>query len=119
VKAGSGGKKVPKIPDRVTPRAILADRSGMNDRRVYLGAWCDVGPEQGCTTLTPNANAARTMGIEPLSIETLARQILGGERITDEQQGRGDVPREAQTGAQRQGERRPFWSRLFGRGKAR
>jgi hypothetical protein len=36
--------------------------------------------------------------------------------IADDQQGWGDVPREAQTGAQRQGESRPFWSRLFGRG---
>jgi hypothetical protein len=53
----------------------------MYDRRVYLGEWRDVGPEQGHTTLTPNANAARTMGVEPLSLETLARQILGDERI--------------------------------------
>jgi len=50
-------------------------------RRVYLGEWSDVGPEQGRTTLTPNANAARTLGVEPLSLQTLARQILGDERI--------------------------------------
>jgi hypothetical protein len=53
----------------------------MYDRRVYLGEWSEIGPEQGCTTLTPNAHAARTLGVEPLSIETLARQILGDERI--------------------------------------
>ena len=53
----------------------------MYDRRVYLGEWSEVGPEQGRTILTPNANAARTLGVEPLSIETLARQILGEERI--------------------------------------
>jgi hypothetical protein len=32
----------------------------------------------------------------------------------DEQQGR-EVPREAQTGAQRRGQRPPFWRRVFGR----
>ena len=53
----------------------------MYDRRVYLGEWSDVGQEQGRTTLTPNANAARTLGVEPLSLETLARQNLGDERI--------------------------------------
>ena len=53
----------------------------MYGRRVYLGEWSEVGPEQGRTTLTPNANAARTLGVEPLSLETLARQILGDERI--------------------------------------
>jgi hypothetical protein len=53
----------------------------MYDRRVYLGEWSEVSPEQACTTLTPNANAARTLGVEPLSIESLARQILGDERI--------------------------------------
>jgi len=53
----------------------------MYDRRVYLGEWSEVGPEQGRTTLTPNANAARTLGVEPLSLEILARQILGDERI--------------------------------------
>lgn len=30
--------------------------------------------------LTPNENAARTLGVAPLSIETLARQVLGEER---------------------------------------
>ena len=53
----------------------------MYDRRVSLGKWSEVGPEQDRTTLTPNANAARTLGVEPQSIETLARQILGDERI--------------------------------------
>jgi len=53
----------------------------MYDRRVYLGEWSEVGPKQGRTTLTPNANAARPLGVEPLSIEALARQILGEERI--------------------------------------
>jgi hypothetical protein len=53
----------------------------MYGRRVYLGDWSEVGPEQGRTTLTPNENAARTLGVEPLSIEALARQILGDERI--------------------------------------
>jgi hypothetical protein len=53
----------------------------MYDRRVYLGEWSETGPEKGRTTLTPNANAARTLGVEPLSLETLARQILGDERI--------------------------------------
>jgi hypothetical protein len=54
----------------------------MYGSRVYLGEWSEAGPEKGRTTLTPNANAARTMGVEPLSLETLARQILGDERIT-------------------------------------
>src|SRR5829696_1416578 len=72
---------VPKIPDQISPQAISADRGGMYDRRVYLGECSEVGPKQGRTTLTPNANAARTLGVEPLSIETLARQILGDERI--------------------------------------
>src|SRR5829696_4100109 len=72
---------VPKIPDQISPQAISADRGGMYDRRVFLGEWSEVGPKQGHTTLTPNANAARTLGVEPLSLETLARQILGGERI--------------------------------------
>src|SRR5215212_455849 len=71
----------PKVPYQVTPQAISANRSGMYDRRVYLGEWSEVGPEQGHITLTPNANAARTLGVEPLSIETLARQILGDERV--------------------------------------
>ena len=53
----------------------------MYDRRVYLGEWNAVVPEQGRTTLIPNANAARTLGVEPLSLETLARQIVGDERI--------------------------------------
>jgi hypothetical protein len=53
----------------------------MYDRRIFLGEWSNVGPEQGHATLTPNANAARTLGVELLSIETLARQILGDERI--------------------------------------
>lgn len=53
----------------------------MYDRRVFLGEWSEVGPEQGRTTLTPNANAARTLGVELLSIESLARQVLGDERI--------------------------------------
>src|SRR5215211_7545507 len=53
----------------------------MYDRRVYLGECSEVGPKQGRTTLTPNANAARPLGVEPLTLETLARQILGDERI--------------------------------------
>ena len=53
----------------------------MHDRRVYLGGWSEVGPEQGHTSLTPNENAARTLGVEPLSLETLARQVLGEERV--------------------------------------
>ena len=36
----------------------------MYGRRVYLGEWSEVGLEQGRTTLTPNANAARTMGVD-------------------------------------------------------
>ncbi len=53
----------------------------MYDRRVYLGGWSEGAPEQGRTSLTPNGNAARTLGVEPLSLEDLARQSLGPERI--------------------------------------
>ena len=81
MKASGSGEMVPKIPDQVTPQAISANRSGMHGRRVYLGEWSEVGPEKGRTSLTPNENAARTLGVEPLSLETLARQILGDERI--------------------------------------
>ncbi len=53
----------------------------MYDRLVYLGGWSEAGPERGRTPLTPNGNAARTLGVEPLSLDTLGRQVLGDERI--------------------------------------
>jgi hypothetical protein len=53
----------------------------MEDRRVYLGELSGVVPEQGRTAITPNANAASTLGVEPLSLETLAQQIVGEERV--------------------------------------
>jgi len=49
----------------------------MYERHVYLGEWSEVGPEQSRTTLTTNAIAARTLGVEPLSMETLPRQTSG------------------------------------------
>jgi hypothetical protein len=53
----------------------------MQDRRVYSGEWSKARPEQYHTCLTPNGNAARTLGIKHLSLENLAVQVLGAERI--------------------------------------
>lgn len=53
----------------------------MYDRRVYLGGWNEAKPRQSHTCLTPNGNAARTLGVEHLSLENLAPQVLGAERI--------------------------------------
>src|SRR5215203_5870150 len=53
----------------------------MYDRRVFLGERGEAGSGDGRTFLTPNENAARTLGVEPLSLETLARHILGEERL--------------------------------------
>jgi RecB family exonuclease len=50
-------------------------------RHVRLGRWGEAYPQGGRTMLTPNENAARTLGVAPLSVETLARQVLGEERI--------------------------------------
>jgi RecB family exonuclease len=52
----------------------------MYNRHVYLGEWSEVGVDQRCTYLTPNENAARRLGVEPLSLETLAQQILDKDR---------------------------------------
>ena len=52
----------------------------MYDRHVYLGEWSEVGVDHRCTYLTPNENAAHALGVEPLSLETLAQQILGDDR---------------------------------------
>ena len=52
----------------------------MDNRHVYLGEWSEVGVDHRCTYLTPNENAARRLGVEPLSLETLAQQILGNDR---------------------------------------
>ena len=65
----------------VTREAIWANRGGMYDRRVYLGEWSQAGSGHSHAFLTPNENAARTLGVEPLSLETLARHILGEERV--------------------------------------
>jgi hypothetical protein len=64
----------------VSPRASLVNRSGMYNRHVYLGERSEVGVDHRCTYLTPNENAARRLGVEPLSLETLAQQILGSDR---------------------------------------
>ncbi len=49
-------------------------------RRVYLGEQEPAAsPEH--TILTPNENAARTLGVAPLSLEDLARRMLGEERV--------------------------------------
>ncbi len=53
----------------------------MYDRRVYLGEWDEVVTDNGQTFLTPNENAARTLGAEHLSLATLALRILGEERV--------------------------------------
>src|SRR5215207_9042938 len=53
----------------------------MQDRHVYLGGWSEARPEQYHTCLTPNENAARTLGVEHLSLENVALQVLGAERI--------------------------------------
>ena len=52
----------------------------MYNRHVYLGEWSEVGVDHRCTYLTPNENASRRLGVEPLSLETLAQQILGDDR---------------------------------------
>jgi hypothetical protein len=52
----------------------------MDNRHVYLGEWSEVGADHPCTYLTPNENAAHGLGVEPLSLETLAQQVLGDER---------------------------------------
>jgi hypothetical protein len=52
----------------------------MYNRHVYLGEWSEVGVDHRCTYLTPNENAARRLGVEPLSLETLAQQVLGDDR---------------------------------------
>jgi RecB family exonuclease len=53
----------------------------MQYRRVCLGGWSEARPEQYHTCLTPNESAARTLGVEHLSLENLALQVLGAERI--------------------------------------
>src|SRR5829696_9774225 len=50
-------------------------------RLVRLGRWGEAYPLDGRTMLTPNENAAKTLGVAPLSIETLARQVLGENLI--------------------------------------
>lgn len=50
-------------------------------RVVRLGGRGEEPPADGATVLTPNKNAARTLGVEPLSLEGLARQIVGRERV--------------------------------------
>ncbi len=52
----------------------------MYDRRVYLGGWNEAKPRQSHTCLTPNENAARGLGVGPLSLETLAQQVLEDDR---------------------------------------
>ena len=52
----------------------------MYNRQVYLGEWSEVGVDHRCTYLTPNENAACRLGVEPLSLETLAQQVLGDDR---------------------------------------
>ncbi len=46
-----------------------------------LGNWEEVEVGRGCTVLTPNEHAAATLGASPLSLEALALQVLGEERI--------------------------------------
>ena len=53
----------------------------MYARHVYLGEWDEVGPSNRQTFLTPNENAAREFGVEPLSLATLALRILGEEKV--------------------------------------
>lgn len=50
-------------------------------RYVYLGQREAAEVQSGLTVLTPNENAARTLGAAPLSLEGLARQTLGESRI--------------------------------------
>jgi hypothetical protein len=52
----------------------------MYNRHVYLGEWSEVGVDHRCTHLTPNENAARRLGVDPLSLEILAQQVLGDDR---------------------------------------
>lgn len=52
-----------------------------HNQRVYLGEWKEIYGHHGCTVLTPNENAAGTLGVAPLSLETFAQQILGEKRI--------------------------------------
>src|SRR5215204_3257959 len=52
----------------------------MYNRHVYLGEWSELGVDHRCAYLTPNENAARGLGVEPLSLETLAQHVLGDDR---------------------------------------
>jgi hypothetical protein len=51
-------------------------------RLVRLGEWdSEVGEHLDRTAITPNENAAATIGAPPTSLEILAREVLGEERI--------------------------------------
>jgi hypothetical protein len=51
-------------------------------RLVRLGGWSSrVGKHLGRTVITPNKNALVTLGAPPRSLEALAREVLGQERI--------------------------------------
>src|SRR5918993_1942486 len=52
-------------------------------RRLYLGELQTPAASPGCTILTPNENAARTLGILPLSLEGLAQLTLGEGRVAN------------------------------------
>jgi hypothetical protein len=49
-------------------------------RTVYLGEWKLV-TYHGRTSITPNENAADTLGVRPLTLEDLAREVVGEQRV--------------------------------------
>lgn len=49
-------------------------------RTVYLGEWKLVA-RHGRTSITPNENASDTLGVRPLTLEDLAREVVGEERV--------------------------------------